>query len=63
MIAANLQAECDLAPKKLRVVFFSGYDGQRFYRVRVMWPGWSGLRQGTQDQVLEVLDQMRFGQP
>jgi hypothetical protein len=59
MIVANLRAECDHAPEKLRAVFFP--DGQCLYRVRVMWPGWVGLSEGAQDQVLEVLDQIRFG--
>ena len=63
MVVANLRAECDRAPEKLRAVFFSGYDGQCLYRVRVMWPGWAGLSEGAQDQALEVLDKIRFGGP
>ena len=61
MIVANMWAECDHVPEKLRAVFFSGYDGQCPYRVRVMWPGWEGLSASAQDQVLAVLDQIRFG--
>ena len=61
MIVANLRAQCDHTPEKLRAIFFSGYDGQCLYRVRVMWSGWAGLSGAAQDQVLEVLDQIRFG--
>lgn len=61
MIVATLRAQCDHTPEKLRAVFYSGYDGQCLYRVRVMWPGWAGLSGRAQDQVLEVLDQIRFG--
>jgi hypothetical protein len=63
MIVANLRAQCDHTPEKLRALFLSGYDGQCLYRVRVMWTGWAGLSGGAQDQLLEVLDQIRFGRP
>jgi hypothetical protein len=43
MIVANMRAECDHVPEKLRAVFFSGYDGLCLYRDRVMWLGWAGL--------------------
>jgi hypothetical protein len=62
MIVANMRAECDHVPEKLRAVFFSGYDGLCLYRVRVMWLGWAGLSINAQDQVLALLDQIRFGQ-
>lgn len=61
MIVSNMRAACNHVPDKLRMVTFSGYDGQCLYRVRVMWLGWAGLSEGAQDQVVDVLDQIRFG--
>jgi hypothetical protein len=61
LIVTNMRVECDHAPHKLRAAFLSGYDGRCLYKIRVIWPGWAGLSEGAQDQVLEVLDQIRFG--
>jgi hypothetical protein len=61
VIAANLRAECDQAPGRMRAVYFTGFDGQCFYRVHVNWPGWNPLPVGTQDQVISLIDEIRFG--